>query len=204
MKRPPEMLNQKKRGIWDSVSVIICAILLAFLFLNLKFNREFFLVTVEGPSMMDTLHDGDVFYASAVERPERLDIVIIDVSGYESFQSVTPNADGRRIIIKRLIALEGDCVKCEDGVIYLKKAGEMEFSRQEEPFVSSAYRTPNFGEIAVGEGEMFVLGDHRNNSHDSEDAGCLKLQDVIGVVLQSQLGREKPLGFFGRLSLLFD
>lgn len=205
MKKPPEMLNRKKRGLWDSVSVVFCALLMAFLFLNVKFNCEFFLVTVDGDSMMDTLHDGDIFYASAVKEPERLDIVIIDVSDYEEFHAVSPNLDGRRIIVKRVVAVGGDAVKCEKGVVYLKKAGEKEYAAQTEPFVNSAYLTPNFEEVRVGEGEIFVLGDHRNNSHDSEDSNCcFKTEDVIGVVPQEQLGRKKPLGFFGRLKLLFD
>ena len=35
----------------------------------------------------------------------------------------------------------------------------------------------------IGEGEIFVLGDHRNESHDSEDFGCVKADSVLGRVL---------------------
>ena len=42
---------------------------------------------------------------------------------------------------------------------------------------------PNAKVWTVGEGEIFVLGDHRNNSNDSEDFGPVSSDTVIGKAL---------------------
>jgi signal peptidase I len=40
--------------------------------------------------------------------------------------------------------------------------------------------TNDFGPVRVGEGEIFVLGDNRLNSHDSRAIGPISLDRVVG------------------------
>lgn len=214
----PEMLNKRKKSnsLWSCVSLLSCLLLLCLILLMLLFRRNFFLVQVRGRSMWDTLRDGDILYAQSVlyVTPERGDIVIVDATDNKVYEGTDKNEDGRTLIIKRLIALEGDTVKCEGGKVYLRRAGEEEFVAEEDGRIR--YPTPDFSEYTVGEGEVFVLGDHRNDSLDSQDiqnmlgngeTGIrhLRYSEIKGVVPEWVM---EHVGFIGKLEgfrmVIFD
>lgn len=160
-----------------AIALIIVTVLFSFCF------RQ---VVVDGDSMNDTLTNGDrlllqtVFYTA-----ERGDIVVI-------YQETAP----QKPLIKRVIATGGDSLRLDPlanngmGEVYLKKAGQNNWELLNEPYVNyplqwsinAAYESV---EITVPAGEVFVLGDHRNNSHDSRTIGCIKETDVVGGVLFS-------------------
>ena len=190
MKRPCK-LNQRKSSLWNCVVFMICAFLITLLEFNFWFSQEFTIVEVSGGSMEDTLSDGDVLYADRYDEPNRGDIIIIDVSPYSNEKIFHG-----KYIIKRLIALEGDSVKCEDNALYLRKAGTEEYVLLEEPYTN--YRTDDFEELTVGVGEIFFLGDHRTNSTDSRVAqvGCLKLTDIVGVVPEWSIKHKGIINIF--------
>lgn len=185
MKRP-EMLNQQKSSIWNTVFVIMFGLLIIAVLFNLWFIQTFIVVEVSGSSMEKTVFDGDILYAERDLSPRRGDVVIIDVSTYDG--------KGFRgsFIIKRLIAVEGDTVKCEDGVVYLLKAGNEEFTAIDDSFIE--FPTDDFRAVTVGEGEIFFLGDHRNNSTDSRIVGCLNRTDIVGVVPEWAIKNRKLIG----------
>lgn len=172
MTRRPRMLNEPKESAAPYVVfAVVVALLLVVLIVNLLRVTYTFAVGVSGSSMEDTIHGGDILYALHSVDAERGDIVIIDVHGDPDFEPDT--------IIKRLIAKEGDCVKCEDGVVYVKPAGG-EYAPPDEPYTKGV--TPDFPEVAVGEGEIFFLGDNRGASRDSTEVGTRLYSDIIGVV----------------------
>ena len=168
------MLNQpqESRGAFVVLAVLVLFVL-AVLVVNVLRVTYTFAVYVSGSSMEDTIHGGDIVYALPSFDAERGDIVIIDVQGDPGFDPKTEN------IIKRLIAKEGDCVKCEDGVVYVRPAGG-EYAPLDEPYTKGV--TPDFPEVAVGEGEIFFLGDNRGASRDSTEVGTRLYSDIIGVV----------------------
>ncbi len=184
----PAMLNERKtesRGETVALAAVLLAVCL-FLFLNAWFYSRFFVMKVNGGSMDDTFYGGvevapqvyeggDIVYADSRAEAKRGDVVIVDVRRY-------PTYAGLERIIKRLIAIEGDELYCEQHVLYLKKAGEADFAPLEEDYVN--YPTPDFGLVHVGEGEIYVAGDHRTDSKDSRDpdVGCLKEEDILAVV----------------------
>lgn len=170
----PRMLNEPRKSPAPYIAAaVVIVLLLAVLCLSFLRTLYTFAVVVSGSSMEDTVRDGDVVYALRSFTAERGDIIIIDVSGSDDFSAGTEN------IIKRLIAKEGDTVKCENGVVYVRPAGG-EYTALDEPYTKGV--TPDFGEVTVGEGEIFFLGDHRNVSHDSTEVGTLRYSDIIGVV----------------------
>ncbi len=188
---PPKMLNQqKKRSVANCVLAVVCTLLAVFLLFELWFTHAFLAIEVSGESMETTLSDGDILYADRFRTPERGDVVIIDVSAYRKKVDLFSGD----YIIKRLIALEGDTVKWVDGAVYLRKAGADDFYSLDEPYVDKAFPTDYFNEVTVGEGGIFFMGDHRNNSTDSRAVGCLKLSDVIGVVPDWAIRFKEEIG----------
>lgn len=195
MIKRPAMLNAQKESRAASV---IMYLLLALVLLVLVFDlvRAYCLIIVEvkGSSMLDTLYGGelvggdyeggDVVYAVRGNAAARGEIVIIDTTDSDAYNSDGSAVFTAQIIIKRLIAVGGDCVKCENGIVYLKEAGG-EYFAINEPYAKGS--TPDFPEVCVGEGQIFFLGDNRTNSADSEDIvrsgySLLTADSIVGVV----------------------
>jgi signal peptidase I len=82
--------------------------------------------------------------------------------------------------IKRIIGVAGDQVEIrEDGYVYVNG------DRLAEPYIFTdggpdATDAPGQTEWLVPQGELFVLGDHRNQSADSRVFGPIPLASVIG------------------------
>ncbi len=142
----------------------------------LVFSLLFRIIVVSGPSMKNTLVDGDwllllgnVFY----QEPKQGDIVVISKRAYDNG---TP-------IIKRVIATEGQTVDIDfdAGIVYVDN----------EPLTETYTNTPtNLEEgvifpLTVGKGSLFVLGDNRNESKDSRspEIGLVDKREVLGKAL---------------------
>ena len=187
MKGPPRMLNERKEGV--SVFSILCGVLIslivaAFLF-ELWMVNTFTSVRISGSSMRPTLSNGEWVYTRAVEA-KRGDIITVDVSGYRDELGRPVFEEEIDVIIKRLIAVEGDTVWCDkEGVVYVQYAGETKPVALNEPYIAS--QTEAFDPVAVGEGQIFVMGDNRGNSTDSRKVGLLQKKDILGVVTEWSL-----------------
>lgn len=153
-------------------------------------------VRVEGPSMMNTLQDGERCIVEKltflVSRPQQGDIVIVHF----------PNK-GREAYVKRVIATAGQTVQLGSEGVADPKTGivtkryfvlvdgvELDESLYADTMLFDDGR-PNIeitcegsfgGKYVVPEGCVFVMGDHRTNSHDSRAVGAIPLYDVIGLV----------------------
>lgn len=94
--------------------------------------------------------------------------------------------------IKRVIGVEGDHIKIENGKVYLN--GE----ELEEPYLQPGVETKAehnevFLDVVVPEGYVFLLGDNRSKSTDSRAFGCIPLEKIESRVLV----RFWPLNLFG-------
>lgn len=134
---------------------------LLFLAVNLLTAR----IRVEGNSMEPSLHDGEFVVVNRLaywqNEPQRGDIVVFHFP-----------LDPDRRFIKRVIGESGDVVQIQGGDVYVN--GFI----LEESYIAAAPRYS--GEWTVGETQVFVLGDNRNNSSDSQNWGMLPLDEVIG------------------------
>lgn len=111
--------------------------------------------TVEGPSMLPSLHDGERLMVDKISYrfadPQRGDIVVFR---YPS--------DPREHFIKRIIGVPGDWIQIEGGRVYVNGAA------LDEPYLD-APTLGRFGPVHVPGGHYFMMGDNRNNSEDSRD-----------------------------------
>ena len=158
-------------------------------------------VEVSGSSMLNTFKNGDYLLMQRYREGDELEygsVIVVDIGHYDEVKEY--NADKRKtnpnwvdttVIIKRLIAKEGDTVRCQDGVVEVRYAGDTEFTVLSEPYAKYDNRMAyDFEkEYVVGEGEIFFLGDYRSVSMDSRYregyshlSGLYKQSDVYGVV----------------------
>lgn len=127
-------------------------------------------IGVEGPSMLETLQDGERMFVTKFDYllhdPSRYDVVVCNFPGR-----------GSQYFVKRIVGIPGDVVEVSGGVLSVN--GEA----VEEPYVSypPSYHMPA---KILGEGQYFVLGDNRAISNDSHvaDVGPLERSQIIGRV----------------------
>lgn len=180
-------------------------IFLLFLFffsLRIYWTNTFGGVEIDGASMNKTLFDGEKLlmkYSKDGRDAKRGDIIVVSVSNYKECVTIK---DG--YLIKRLIAVEGDIVRCVDGQVYIQYAGSEQEEKLDEPYAYYHLSKSNydFGPYTVGEGEIFFLGDNRQNSIDSrygiQNGSHLadrlyKVEDIYGIVPEWAVENQKIL-----------
>ena len=155
----------QEKPLWrELVETVGGAVILA-LFIMAFVARAF---TVDGPSMLPTLHSGEKLLIDKVtyrfRPPERGEVVVFRYP-----------ANPREHFIKRIIGIPGDVVSIQSGSVYIN--GEL----LEEDYLSEKTRG-DLSPAKVPPDTVFVLGDNRNNSHDSRSrlVGYVPLRLVEG------------------------
>ena len=130
------------------------------------------MITVQGPSMQNTLYAGDkvLVLKSALCSIEAGDIVMIHQY----------NAQLNETIIKRVIATGGQTVDIDfnTGTVYVDGVALEEDYIAERTYSDEGLAFP----VTLGEGELFVMGDNRNHSTDSRSTmlGVVDERYVVG------------------------
>ncbi|GAB4528925.1 MAG: signal peptidase I [Anaerolineales bacterium] len=144
----------------DTLETLLISIVM-FVVINAVSAR----IRVDGYSMMPTLESGEFIVVNRLSyrlgQPERGDIIVFHYPH-------NPTQE----YIKRIIGLPGDKIRIADGLVYVNGYP------LEEPYIAAPpqYQT----EMTVGEAQLFVLGDNRNNSSDSHVWGTVPFDYVIG------------------------
>jgi signal peptidase I len=142
------------RGPWFSqkdfrmmVSAVLLILLAPFFYLYFVKGLRFY--EVPSRSMEPTLLPGDRLVAVQPSVYQRGDVVVLPDS----------SAPGD-YLVKRLVAFGGDTVEISNGSLFVNGQPIT------EPYVTEAAKE-SFGQITVSPGEVYLLGDNRNNSEDS-------------------------------------
>jgi signal peptidase I len=159
---PVEQKAGWRRTILDTLETILLSLVL-FLAINAVSER----IRVESISMQPTLYPGDYVIVNKLayrfkHNPDRGDVIVF---------RYPPNPDAIPYI-KRIIGLPSDQIHIADGKIYVN--GELVI----EPYL--VVTTNRGGDWSVPEGQLFVMGDNRNNSSDSRSWGFVPLENIIG------------------------
>lgn len=119
-------------------------------------------VVVNGPSMMNTLHNGDVMI---------LDKIGMKLGGIKRFDIVVIQT-GKTKIIKRVIGLSGETISYKNNKLYI--------NGKEVSDNHSSEITYDFEEVKIPDGEYYVLGDNRTDSVDSRILGTIPKNEILG------------------------
>ncbi len=178
--------TKKKSTLRENIEAILIAIVLAL------FIRTFVVQAFKIPSgsMKETLLIGDHILVSKFiygvklpftdgytlipfKDPARKDIVVFKYP-----------EDPKKDFIKRVVAIAGDTVEIKDKKVYVN--GELQvdepYAVHKDPYVVPAEFTTrdNMSLKTVPEHSLFVMGDNRDNSHDSRFWGFVDLKAVKG------------------------
>ncbi len=189
----------KERNSMFRFYVIVLTLFLLIIGTCLYFTTAFSGVEIDGRSMYPTLQHEQRLLMRIVDERHQADygdIIVVHTGDHEAFE--------HEYIIKRLIAKEGDKVYCSQGQVYVQYGGTGNFVPLNEPYAyyERDARLYSFPAYTVGEGEIFFLGDNRQDSMDSEDllkkgkAHCKKT-DIYGIVPEWAIEHD------GILELLF-
>ncbi|MBU1709105.1 MAG: signal peptidase I [Proteobacteria bacterium] len=173
--------TNRKSVVREYVEAILIALILAL------FIRTFIVQAFKIPSgsMIPTLLIGDHILVNkfcygiknplsghtwiSLGQPERGDVIVFKYP-------VNPSQD----FIKRVIATEGDRIEIKDKKVYVnEKLFEVASTIFLDPKILPGERD-NFGPQTVPANSLFVMGDNRDNSHDSRFWHFVDLTKVKG------------------------
>lgn len=142
---------------------VVMSVLLTFL---VVFNYYTVRVNVVGISMEPTIHDKQKGFSIRISAEElnRGDIVVVTAAS-EDF------------VIKRVIGLPGDEVFYRDGNIEVN--GKVVKEDYIMPVDMTDERKAVKWHVQLEDDEYFVMGDNRDNSHDSRDYGAVKGKQIL-------------------------
>jgi signal peptidase I len=178
---------KKKRKLLSILGEILFYVVLIYVCAIIIPNYVIQRTIVDGPSMENTLHDGENVlvekFLYKAKGLERFDVVVFYPYGREHTD----------YYVKRVIGLPGETVQIIGSDIYIN--GEL----LEENYGKDKITNPGIAKkpITLSENEIFVLGDNREVSLDSryEQVGPVPLEYVGGRVIL----RIYPFNKFGTI-----
>ncbi|MEF2560352.1 MAG: signal peptidase I [Eggerthellaceae bacterium] len=133
---------------------------------------------VPSASMENTIMTGDRLFAEKLSyqfsEPQRGDIVVFSDPQVPS-----------RVLVKRVIATEGQTISMSGGVLYVDGLAQNESYTLGEtyPLSQTAGNVSLSYPYVVPAGEIWVMGDNRENSSDSRYFGPIDVDTVFGKAL---------------------
>ncbi len=167
-------MSDRAKKILKELSFYVAVVLVAVVI------RVFFLVNAYTPTgsmektvPVDSRHLG-LKCAYWFSGPERGDIIVFDAPEKEDTE-----------YLKRVIGLPGETVEIKAGKVYIDGALLV------EDYINGTPKEEDLGPFHVPEGCVFVMGDNRNNSHDSRYWGSSDPEDPLHYVpIDTILGKQ--------------
>ncbi|HEC24895.1 MAG TPA: signal peptidase I [bacterium] len=178
-----------KHTLWDYFKAIAIAIIVALIF------RTFVVQAFKIPSgsMEPTLIPGDHILVNKftygihipfakidipVSRPMTGQVIVFKYP-YARKYNLQPGID----FIKRVVGTPGDKIRIINNRVYINNhIFKCKYTEWTSKKMLPSYDSPrdNYGPIVVPKGELFVMGDNRDNSFDSRYWGFVPYKDIVG------------------------
>jgi signal peptidase I len=159
----PSQKSSFYRFLVDVLETLVLSVLL-FLGINAISAR----IRVDGSSMEPSLHSGEFVIVNRMAyrfgEPKIGDVVVFHYPG-----------DPSQEYIKRIIGLPGDEIRITSGMVIVNQETLTETYIAARPRYEGTWDVP--------EGQVFVLGDNRNNSSDSHNFGPVPMENIIGEAI---------------------
>jgi len=196
-------VNRKKKSVAREYAEALVFAVVLVLFLRAFVIQAF---RIPSGSMKNTLLVGDFLFVNkfiygpkipftdyrlpGIRKPRPGDIIVFKAPIGE-----------QKDFIKRCIAVEGQTIEIRNKVVYVDGV------RLDEPYVvhtdprDSVPIRDNFGPYTVPPGHIFMMGDNRDDSHDSRYWGALDIKRVKGkaMFLYFSWDKQKHLPRFSRM-----
>ncbi|WP_438363645.1 signal peptidase I [Streptomyces marincola] len=209
----------KQRSFWKELPILIGIAIVLALLIKTFLVQAF---SIPSNSMQNTLQQGDRVLVDKLTpwfgaEPERGEVVVFhDPGGWLgdspesgggfgtavqnalSWIGLMPSAEDQDLI-KRVIAIGGDEVACAENGVVTVNGETLDESDYLYPGNTPCGDRP-FGPITIPDGELWVMGDHRQDSLDSRfhqnlSGGTVPVSEVVGraVVIAWPVGRWSTL-----------
>ena len=176
-----------KSKIWENIKAVLWAVFI-YVIIQTCLVQSF---KIPSSSMENTLLIGDFLLVNkfiygiripftdyrlpALRNPKRGDVIVFKYP-----------VDSSKDFIKRVIGVPGDEIKIIDKQVYIDGipyGNPHAIHRDDRIIPAGSVVRDNFGPVRVPEDSYFVMGDNRDNSHDSRFWGFVNKSDLVGKAL---------------------
>lgn len=181
-----DIKNKKARGrsvIKICIAVVIVAALIFGATMALR-SRVVSVVVINGDGMADSMRDSERW---AVDRLKN------DYSGGD-IVTFKESEDSDDVMVSRVVAVAGDelYIDFETGDVYvngsvLDEPYISEKTRSKGKYIDGLIASGSYGPdnpIKIEDGQVFVMGDNRNNARDSRNFGPVDVSLIEGTVFR--------------------
>lgn len=201
--------DERSKSAFREYAEAICLAVILALFIRTFAVQAF---KIPSGSMLPTLQIGDhilvvkSIYGLRMPFTNKVMIPVRTPKRGEVIVFVYP-VDPTKDFIKRVVAVAGDTVEIKKKKLYVNGKPEVDgHARYSDPELYPMMYKPRdeFGPVTVPEGKLFVMGDNRDQSHDSRFWGFVDIRAVRGkaVMIYWSRGSGEVLGI--RWNRIFD